>query len=257
MKTLSQIATDVSACTMTTAWIMRKGIEMLDFGFYLMDCMEGMKEFPDKYFDLAIVDPVYGGVTRGGYMTHNKGQRIGTGVANQKGYHDGLWQQKKTGEEYFKELQRVSKNQIIWGGNYFADNLPSSQGWIIWDKQHPEGLGFADCEMAWTSFDKATRIFRFMWNGMLQGDMKHKEIRIHPTQKPVALYKWLISNFAKEGDIILDTHVGSGSSLIACHNTNHKYVGFEIDETYYKLAKERIDRETAQMNIFDFIGEKR
>lgn len=226
---------------------------MLDFGFYNMDCMEGMKQFPDKYFDLAIVDPVYGDVTKGGYMTHNKGQHIGTGKANQKGYHSGLWNQEKTGKEYFSELLRVSKNQIVWGGNYFAENLPTSQGWIVWDKQHPEGITFADAELAWTSFDEAIRTFRFMWNGMLQGDMKNKENRIHPTQKPVALYKWLLNKYAKANDIILDTHVGSASSLIACRNTNHKYVGFEIDEIYYKIAKERLDQETAQMNIFDFM----
>lgn len=225
---------------------------MLDFGFYNMDCMEGMKEFPDKYFDIAIVDPVYGDVTKGGYMTNNNGQHIGTGKANQKGYYSGLWSQKKTEKEYFSELLRVSKNQIIWGGNYFAENLPSSQGWIVWDKQHPEGITFADAELAWTSFDKAVRTFRFMWNGMLQGDMKNKENRIHPTQKPIRLYEWILNNYCKEKDIILDTHVGSASSLIACKNTGHKYVGFEIDETYYKLAKERIENETAQMNFFDF-----
>ena len=150
-------------------------------------------------------------------------------------------------------MLRVSKNQIIWGGNYFAENLPSSQGWIVWDKQHPEGITFADAELAWTSFDKAIRTFRFMWNGMLQGDMKNKEHKIHPTQKPVALYEWLISKFAKEGDIILDTHVGSASSLIACHRTRHKYVGFEIDETYYNDAKKRLEAETAQATIFDFM----
>lgn len=223
---------------------------MLDFGFYCEDCLPRMKEYPDKFFDLAIVDPVYGDVTNGGYMTHNKGQHIGTGKANQKGYHAGLWNQEKTGAEYFTELRRISKNQIVWGGNYFANYLPSSQGWIVWDKQHPEGITFADCELAWTSFNQATRIFRFMWNGMLQGDMKNKENKIHPTQKPVKLYEWILKNYAKEGDTILDTHVGSGSSLIACYNTNHKYVGFEIDKTYYKLAKERIERETAQMNIW-------
>ena len=217
-----------------------------------MDCMEGMKRFPDKFFDLAIVDPIYGDVTKGGYMTNNKGQHIGTGKANQKGYHPGLWNQKKSGKDYFTELFRVSKNQIIFGGNYFTDNLPTSQGWIIWDKQHPKGISFADCEMAWTSIDKATRIFRYMWNGMIQGNMKEKEIRIHPTQKPVALYEWILNNYAKDGDIVLDTHVGSASSLIACHNTNHKYVGFEIDEEYYNLARKRLNQEEAQMNIFDY-----
>lgn len=226
---------------------------MKDFGFYNMDCVQGMKEFPDGYFDLAIVDPVYGDVTKGGYMTHNKGQRIGTGKANQKGYHDGLWQQDKTGKEYFEELLRVSKNCIIWGGNYFANLLPPSQGWIVWDKCHPEGLTFADAELAYTSFDKATRTFRFMWNGMLQGDMKNKENRIHPTQKPVALYEWLLNKYSQPQDIILDTHVGSASSLIACHRTGHKYVGFELDEEYYRMAKNRLDQEVAQMNIFDFM----
>ena len=222
-------------------------MEMLDFGFYNMDCMEGMKEFPDKYFDLAIVDPPYGGVTKGGYMSNTSSV-----LAKNKDYHLSLWDMDKPDEKYFTELRRVSKNQIIWGGNYFASLLSDSQGWIVWDKENGENH-FADAELAWTSFDKATRIFRFRWQGMLQGDMKHKEIRCHPSQKPVALYKWLLNRYAAEGDIILDTHVGSGSSLIACHNTNHKYVGFEIDETYYKLAKERLDRETAQMNIFDFI----
>ena len=219
-----------------------------------MDCMDGMAKFPDKYFDLAIVDPVYGGVTKGGYMTHNKGQHIGTGKANQKGYHASLWNQDKTNDEYFRELFRVSKNQIIWGGNFFCNSLPESQGWIVWDKEHPEAITFADCELAWTSFNKATRIFRFMWNGMLQGDMKNKENRIHPTQKPVRLYEWLLNKYANPEDIILDTHVGSGSSLIACHNTNHKYVGFEIDPEYYRLAKKRLDQESAQMNIYDFIN---
>ena len=224
---------------------------MLDFGFYNMDCMQGMKEFPDKYFDLAIVDPPYGGVTQGGYMTN----QMGGGVArNRNDYHLSLWQCERPNKEYFEELQRVSKNQIIWGGNYYASLLPDSQCWIVWDKEKPENFSFADCELAWTSFDLASRIYKFAWNGMIQGDMKHKEYKIHPTQKPVRLYEWLIGKYAKDGDIILDTHVGSASSLIACHNTNHKFVGFELDEEYYRLAKKRLDQETAQMNIFDWMG---
>ena len=226
---------------------------MLESGFYLMDCMEAMKGFPDGFFDLAIVDPVYGDVTKGGYMTHNHGQRIGTGVAYQKGYHAGLWNQQKTGAEYFSELRRVSNNQIIWGGNYFADLLPVSQGWIVWDKEHSGGMTFADCEMAWTSFNRATRLFKYMWNGMLQGNMKNKENRIHPTQKPVALYNWILKNYANHGDKILDTHVGSASSLIACHRAGLEYWGFEIDPVYYKAAKERLERETAQVNIMDIL----
>lgn len=222
--------------------------------------MSEMPKFPDKYFDLAIVDPVFGEVTGGGYTTEkhaNKVHHIGTGMANQRAYNRNIWKQPKTPPEYFKELFRISKNQIIWGGNFFVESLPSSQGWIVWDKQKPEGISFSDCELAFTSFNVGTRMFRYMWNGMLQGNMKNKEYRIHPTQKPIALYEWIINKYAKDGDLILDTHVGSGSSLIACHNTNHRYVGFEIDETYYQLAKERIEQETAQMNIYDFLERER
>ena len=223
---------------------------MLDFGFYNMDCMTGMKEFPDKYFDLAICDPPYGGVTQGGYMKN----QMGGGIAkNRNDYHLSLWQCERPSKAYFDELQRVSKAQVIWGGNYYATLLPDSQCWLVWDKEKPEGFSFADVELAWTSFNLASRIFHFAWNGMIQGDMKHKEYKIHPTQKPVALYEWIIRKYAKEGDTILDTHVGSASSLIACHNTGHKYVGFEIDPVYYQQAKKRLEDETAQMNIFDFI----
>ena len=221
---------------------------MLDYGFYNMDCMKGMKEFPDKYFDLAIVDPVYGDVTKGGYMKGKGGEH----AAKRGNYHLALWEQPKTDSNYFKELLRVSKNQIIWGGNYFCSNLSESQGWIVWDKENT-GNSFADCELAWTSFNRATRIFRFMWNGMLQGDMKNKEFRIHPTQKPVRLYEWILKNYSNKDDVILDTHVGSASSLIACHNTNHKFVGFELDPIYYEKAKSRLDAEMAQTTIFDFI----
>lgn len=139
---------------------------------------------------------------------------------------------------------------MIWGGNYFTNMLPVSQGWIVWDKQHPEGISFADCELAWTSFNKASRIFRFMWNGMLQGDMRNKENRTHPTQKPVALYAWILNKYANKDDTILDTHVGSASSLIACYRTNHKFVGFELDEYYYKLANQRLKDEMSKKKLF-------
>lgn len=222
---------------------------MLDLGFYNMDCIEGMRQFPDKYFDLAIVDPVYGGVTQGGYMKNAEStQRLAKAIQ----YHTGIWQQEKTGDDYFAELFRVSKNQIVWGGNYFVSSIKrDSQCWIVWDKKHPEGVQFADCELAWTSFDRATRIFRYRWNGMLQENMKNKDKRIHPTQKPVDLYKWCIKNFAKTGDVILDTHVGSGSSLIACHETGHNFVGFEIDPIYYENARKRLIEAVSQANIFN------
>lgn len=124
----------------------------------------------------------------------------------------------------------------------------------MWDKKHVDGISFADGELAWTSFNRATRFFRWMWNGMIQEDMKNKEFRIHPTQKPVALYEWILRNYSKPDDIILDTHVGSASSLIACHKTGHKYVGFELDPVYYRDAKKRLEAETAQITLWNMEG---
>ena len=219
-----------------------------------MDCMEAMKKMPDNAFDLAIVDPVYGDVTKGGYMTHNNGQRVGTGKANQKGYHNGLWNQGKTGDEYFSELLRVSRNQIVWGGQYFTDDLPESQCWIVWDKLHPDGVSFADCELAWTSFNQAARVFRFRWNGMIQQNMKNKEERIHPTQKPVALYKWLLQKYAEPGMKILDTHLGSGSSRIAAYDLGFDFVGYEIDKQYFDDQEKRFKEHTNQLNLFTDFG---
>lgn len=223
---------------------------MLEYGFYNDDCMNHLPEFPDNYFDLAIVDPPYGGVTKGGYMRNS----ITGGVADHPDYHLSLWAQTKPQKEYFDQLFRVSKNQIIWGGNYFTTLIEKdSQCWIVWDKQKPDGITWADAELAWTSFDRATKIFRFMWNGMLQGDMKNKETKIHPTQKPVKLYLWLLQNFANQGDIILDTHVGSASSLVACEKAGFKYVGFEIDQKYYDAAKRRLDAKKGQLKLWDYI----
>lgn len=147
-------------------------------------------------------------------------------------------------EAYFTELKRISKNQIVWGGNYFG----LRGGVIVWIKN---GTLFGEGEVAICSTHKSVRLFEFTWNGMLQGDMKNKEGRIHPTQKPVQLYKWLLKNYAKPGDKILDTHVGSASSLIACHQCDFEYIGFEIDEDYYKAATERLERVKAQMTMFE------
>ena len=221
---------------------------LLDFGYYNMDCMDGMKEFPDKYFDLAIVDVPYG-IGECGDRNYTRGK-----IAKAKDYKAFSGNDLQAPDkQYFDELFRVSKNQIIWGANHFISRIPfDSHCRIVWDKDNGEN-DFADCELAWTSFNSAVRKFKYRWNGMLQENMKNKEFRIHPTQKPVALYEWLLSRYAQDGDIILDTHVGSASSLIACHNTNHKFIGFELDEHYYKLSKDRLDREMAQMNIFNFI----
>lgn len=211
---------------------------------YNMDCMEGMKEFPDKYFELAIVDPPYG-IGEDGSKNRS---RCKLAIAKDyKPFHGNDLQAPPT--EYFQELKRVSKNQIIWGANHFISKIPyDSSCWIVWDKDNTGD--FADCELAWTSFDTAVRKFKYRWNGMLQENMKNKEIRIHPTQKPVALYRWLLKNYAKQGDKILDTHVGSASSLIACHNYGFDYIGFEIDKDYYEAAKERLDAVKSQLTMF-------
>ena len=211
------------------------------------DCMEYMATQPDNAFDLAIVDPPYG-IGESGAKNKTRTGGLAT-PKNYKAFHGEDIE--PPGIEYFKELKRVSKNQIIWGANHFIENIPnaSSPCWVIWDKQNG-GTDFADCEMAYTSFKTAVRMFKFQWSGMLQGEMKNKEVRIHPTQKPVKLYQWLLDKYAKPGDKILDTHLGSGSSAIAAHYGGFDFVGMELDEHYYNLAKERFKRDTAQIDLF-------
>ena len=235
---------------------------MLDFGYYNMDCLEGMKQFPDKYFDLAIVDPPYGGAGKDAEETFNGAIQGRFGGRFEKYIDNGKIDAARTGgtwaskygksinnwdiapsKEYFEELFRVSKNQIIWGGNYFE--LPPTRCFVVWKKLTiSENFSMAMAEYAWTSFNDNAKVFEHVPQG---------KDRFHPTQKPIALYEWLLNRYAKDGDIILDTHVGSASSLIACHNTNHKFVGFELDEHYYKLSKERLDKEMAQLRLFDFL----
>lgn len=215
-------------------------------GFYNMDCMEGMKRIPDKYFDLAIVDPPYG-IGEDGSKNHSRG-KLAT-AKNYKAFHGN--DKDAPNDEYFKELIRVSKNQIIWGANHFIERNPiSSSCWVVWDKNNGDN-DFADCELAWTSFKSAVRKFLYTWNGMLQENMKNKEERIHQTQKPVALYKWLLTNYAKPGDKILDTHVGSASSLIACYDLGFEYLGFELDADYYQMATERLEKHKSQLSLFN------
>lgn len=238
---------------------------MLEPGFWNMDCMEGMKDFPDGFFDLAIVDPPYGisvashkggKIVGGGYRPFGGKKRQqysirekSQGTCESKPYHT-FDDSRPPDEGYFQELRRVSKLQIIWGGNFMLDHLGAASCVIVWDKGR-RNMDQADCEIAWTNLPGQSRIFTWKWNGMLQQDMKHKEQRIHPTQKPVALYTWLLQKYAKPGDKILDTHVGSASSLIACHRAGLEYWGFEIDKTYYDMARERLDRETAQISMFE------
>jgi site-specific DNA-methyltransferase (adenine-specific) len=201
-----------------------------------MDCMEALREMPDNHYSLSICDPPYG-IGESGDKNHTRCKLAK--AKNYKPFAGG--DVSAPNPDYFDELQRVSRNQIIWGANHFIDNLPfncSSPCWVVWNKLNTGD--FADCELAWTSFKTAIRKFDFRWNGMLQGDMKNKEQRIHPTQKPVALYKWLLSNYAKEGDTILDTHLGSGSIAIACHDLGFDLTGYELDEDYFNSASERL-----------------
>ena len=207
------------------------------------DCLPAMKEMPDNAFDLAIVDVQYGlDIIRSGSVGGNN-------CAPVKDYGAKEWDREPPSAAYFSELRRVSVNQIIWGANHFISRIPfDSPCWIVWDKDNTGN--FADCELAWTSFQTAVRIFRFRWNGMIQQNMKHKEIRIHPTQKPVALYKWLLKNYAKPGQTILDTHLGSGSIAIACHDYGYDLTAYEIDKEYFEAATERIERHKAQGQLF-------
>jgi site-specific DNA-methyltransferase (adenine-specific) len=205
------------------------------------DCMDIMKDIPDKYFELAIVDPPYG-IGEDGLKNHSRGK-----LANSTKYIPKNWDNETPNQNYFNELFRVSKNQIIWGGNYFPLGITSC--FIVWDKLNGDN-DFADCELAWTSFNSAVRKFEFRWAGMLQGNMKDKEVRYHPTQKPVALYKWLLKNYAKTGDKILDTHGGSCSSVVACIDYGFEYLAIEKDKDYYDTSLKRIDKELQKIKMF-------
>ena len=210
-----------------------------------IDCMEYMATLPDNAFDLAIVDPPYG-IGESGANNHTRSK-----LAVAKDYKpfagDDL---KAPDKEYFEQLMRVSKNQIIFGANHFISKIPfDSHCWIVWDKENGEN-DFADCELAWTSFNSAVRKFEFRWAGMLQQNMKTKEFRIHPTQKPVALYAWIFKNYAKPGFKILDTHLGSGSSRIAAYDANLDFVGFEIDKEYFNKQEERFKKHISQISLF-------
>jgi len=194
---------------------------------YNMDCLLGMKKYPDQYFELAIVDPPYG---------ININMNMGRRKNKRKNYNDKNWDNEVPNDLYFDELFRVSKNQIIWGGNYF--DLGPSKHFIFWDKLIPEGMSFSDGELAWTSFDRAIKKFTFL---------NKQNNRIHPTQKPVALYRWLLKNYAKPNDKILDTHLGSGSSRIAADMEGFHFTGFELDKDYFDSSIKRYNEYKQQI----------
>ena len=202
------------------------------------DCLEAMRLMEDDSFELAIVDPPYGigmhGGKRGSFAI-DKGQKTKHEKKN--------WDNAIPIPEYFKELMRVSQNQIIWGGNYFLDYLGATRCFCVWDKMNGTN-NLSDCELAWTSFDSSVRMFRhhhFSGGG---------EVRYHPTQKPVALYTWLLEKYAKKGYRILDTHLGSGSIAIAAHNLGYDLTGYELDKDYYQAAQERLQQHQQQLRMF-------
>ena len=200
------------------------------------DCTDYMKDIPDGYFDLAIVDPPYGSSFDAiGMKDHD------TAKAKRTKYKQ--FDNIAPTQKYFLELNRVSRNQIVWGGNFFG----LKGGVIAWNKN---GTAFGEGEVAICSTHKSVRFYEYTWNGMIQHDMKNKEHRIHPTQKPVKLYEWILKNYANEGDKILDTHLGSGSSAIACHNYGYEFVGCELDEDYFNDMVKRFKQVTAQQTLF-------
>lgn len=235
---------------------------MLDFGYYNMDCIDGMKLFPDKYFDIAVCDPPYGigehgGKNRSKYVHQRNGSKLF--VSGQ--YEKRDWDNEPPGSSYFDELLRVSKHQIIWGINYF--DYPLVGGRIVWDKCN-DGSDQSGAEIAYCSLNNRVDIFRYMWRGMFQrksiiegtvqqGNKKLNEKRIHPTQKPVNLYRWIVQKYIQRGWKILDTHTGSASSLIAYHEAGLQFVAFEKDKYMYDLSTKRYEAKAAQMNLFDYM----
>jgi site-specific DNA-methyltransferase (adenine-specific) len=205
------------------------------------DCMDYMKNVPDKYFDLAIVDPPYGIGMDGTHFMAS------TSATKGKNYGNKNWDSSIPTEDYFIILERISKNRIIWGFNYFPQYFGC--GINVWDKDNGESI-HSDCELAYNSQIKSIRKFRFKWQGMLQENMKYKEYRIHPTQKPVQLYMWLLKNYAKPDFKIIDTHLGSGSSAIAAYDFGCDFVGTEIDLDYYTAAVKRFEIHKMQQKLF-------
>jgi site-specific DNA-methyltransferase (adenine-specific) len=201
------------------------------------DCLEVMKELPDKSIDLILTDPPYGiNVIKSTYQ--NKKTKPGKSLAHKRNYND-QWDASIPGKQYFEEMMRISKNQIIFGGNYFVEYLTNSPCWIVWDKDNGEN-DFADCELAWTSFKSAVRKFKYRWNGMLQENMKNKEARFHPTQKPVALMEWILQNYSTADDVVLDCFSGGGSTLVASQKLGRKFIGIEISPAYCEIARQRL-----------------
>lgn len=203
------------------------------------DCVKSMRDFPDKHFELAIVDPPYG---IGDTWSKNRNDRFYS-----KGKQHRYQNEKAPGRVYFKELLRVSKNQIIWGGNYFTKFLPPTNSWIVWNKHNlADSVHMSEAELAWTSCKKVMRVANLWWSGAIKCE---PSVKVHPHQKPVMLYSFCLQKFAKKGDKILDTHMGSGSSRIASFDAGFEYHGFEVDTAYFEASCKRFEQHKAQLQI--------
>lgn len=212
--------------------------------FYLGDCLEVMRILPGLNFDIILTDPPYG-INEAAGKNKSRGNLV---IA--KDYGTDLWDSKRPDWEYFKEIRRISRNQIIFGGNYFADYLKPSPCWIVWDKENGNN-DFADCELVYTSFKTAVRKKTWRWSGFMQQPGEKRDYREHPTQKPVGLIKWVIENYTKENDIICDPFMGSGTTAIACHQTNRKFIGIEKEKKYFDIAITRYRAEIKQLRLCD------
>ena len=209
------------------------------------DCLEGMKLIPDKSIDLILTDPPYG-IGADSSMAKDSGSQRGNSAAARSFYETTNWDNNPPSKEIFDEMFRISKNQIIFGGNYFISlGLYNSPCWIVWDKNNGDN-GYADCELVWTSFPTAVRKIKYKWQGMLQQDMKHKEIRQHPTQKPTEVMRWILANYSKDTDLICDPFMGSWTTARACKDLGRDFIGFELSEKYCKVGEERL----RQQNLF-------
>lgn len=217
---------------------------------YNIDCLELMREMVRQGIkaDWCITDPPYG-IGEDGKKNHSRS----TKRAPAKQFIAKSWDKQRIGEEYFDLMFQCSKNQLIFGGNYYTDILPPTNNWAVWDKRCSDNQknDFSDCELAWVSLGGA-RMFRYLYNGMLQGDMANKDVRFHPTQKPTQLWKKILGYYTKEGDLILDQFMGSFTTAVCCHKMQRHFIGAELDKDYFELGQERYRKETAQMSIFDF-----
>jgi site-specific DNA-methyltransferase (adenine-specific) len=211
------------------------------------DCLDILKQLPDKSIDLVLTDPPYG---IGASSNIRKGTQYGKSrCVSGLNYEVKNWDNSIPSKEVFDEMIRVSVNQIFWGGNYFIENLTNTSSMLVWDKNNGNN-DYADCELAWTSFKSAVRKFKYTWHGMLQENMKHKEKRVHPTQKPLALFEWCLQNYSNENDLVLDCFSGSGTTAVACHNLKRRFICVEKDVDYYKASCERLERVQEQLELF-------